>query len=372
MSTGLKIMTWNIMIPVLPPLRYFGQYERIHRIPEFLAQFADLDVVVFNELIPSTTHTALTNELKKQGFQFTTERLSDILAESGGVSIYSKFPILEQNFVLFGADCAISDCLSSKGVVYAKIDKNGFVFNVLGTHLQAGEAFDHIRESQINTIYKFKQELKLDVRQPVIVCGDTNMDLFRKHANVRHAAYKLNLNIPALAEDSHPFTFDPKLNLLVGIDDPTEYKSKKFPNGCVDEYFASKRCDCCPQEWLDYIMFANDHQTPKTCSVRAITTQVEPFDMGFTVSQTVKSSYLSDHFPVLARFEFDNTLSDTNAISQNPNSSETHVSQNPNSSQSALFIVLIIVAILVILFLAFVLFRKVRVWPAKSTMATRI
>jgi sphingomyelin phosphodiesterase len=56
--------------------------------------------------------------------------------EDGGVAIVSKWPIQERRQYVFQATCDI-DALSSKGFVYVRLDMNGKMVHVIGTHLEA-------------------------------------------------------------------------------------------------------------------------------------------------------------------------------------------------------------------------------------------
>jgi endonuclease/exonuclease/phosphatase family metal-dependent hydrolase len=341
----VSVLTWNIMIPVLEPIRYYGQQARAERIPRAIDQINNgVDVVVFNELIPSSTYTQINANMFDLGFVHTTQRLTDILTESGGVSIYSKFPILDQAFVLFGSDCAISDCLSAKGVVYSKINKDGFIFNVFATHFQAGEDYFAIREAQTQTTRKFIQAQNINKSEAVLFCGDLNTGMYVNNAETKHITFTLGMDLPELGANSHVFTVDPRINPLVGIDDPDQYKSKKYPDGCVDIYLKTKNCVCCDPEWLDYTLVSNKHLKATKSSMTSLVAKTDSFHMDFTMSDSIESEFLSDHFPVLGHFEFPFS-ENTSSWGVSSASASSNCSTNPNTGQSALFIVLILVVI---------------------------
>jgi endonuclease/exonuclease/phosphatase family metal-dependent hydrolase len=344
----INVLVWNIMIPVLPPLRYFGQFERAERIPEVIQTINEsetiLDVIVFNELIPLVIYDIITSKLQDLGFFYTTKRIQDILTESGGISIYSRYPIVDEGHTLYGSECAISDCLSAKGVVYAKIDKMGFIANILGTHFQAGEQYQSIREAQTQMVSNFIKKLNIPKEEPLLFCGDLNMCRFLNNAEIKHLTYKLNMDLPQISESSHPFTFDPRINPLVGIDDPTQYVSREYPNGCADHYYNTKNCICCDNQWLDFSLVSKSHLKPLVSSMKSIVAKtLENFDFDFTATDHLSTSMVSDHFPIIGHFEFPLQpfgYEFSKTIPQNTNS---------NSEQAALFIILIIVLIIVIL-----------------------
>jgi hypothetical protein len=344
----LNVLVWNIMIPVLPPLRYFGQFERAERIPQVIQMINDtekpLDIIVFNELIPPVIYDIITTKLQDIGFFYTTKRIQDVLTESGGISIYSRYPIVDEGYTLYGSECAISDCLSSKGVVYAKIDKLGFIANILATHFQSGEQYQSIREAQTKLVSHFIKNLNIPQQEPLLFCGDLNMCRFLNNAEIKHLTFALNMDLPGMEESSHPFTFDPRINPLVGIDDPTQYVSREYPIGCADHYYKTKNCICCDNQWLDFALVSKNHLKPKTASMKSIVAKTqEEFDFDFTSTDHLVTSMVSDHFPILGHFEF--PLQPFGYTFQK----STPQTTNSNSEQAALFIILILVLIVFIL-----------------------
>ncbi len=344
----INVLVWNIMIPVLPPLRYFGQFERAERIPQVIQTINDtekpLDVIVFNELIPPPIYDIITSKLQKIGFFYTTKRIQDILTESGGISIYSRYPIVDEGYTLYGSECAISDCLSSKGVVYAKINKMGFIANILGTHFQSGEKYQFIREEQTKLVLQFIQNLNIPNVEPLLFCGDLNMCRFLNNAEIKHLMFTLNMELPQISESSHPFTFDPRINPLVGIDDPTQYVSKEYPYGCADQYYKTKNCICCDNQWLDFSLVSKNHLRPLSSNMKSIVAKAkEDFDFDFTANDHLLTSMVSDHFPILGHFEFPLQPFGYTFNKTNPQTT------NSNSEQVALFIILIIILIVFVL-----------------------
>jgi endonuclease/exonuclease/phosphatase family metal-dependent hydrolase len=356
----LNVLVWNIMIPVLPPLRFYGQYERAERIPKIIQGLENLDVIVFNELIPPTIHEYLKSQLYDIGFKYSTNRINDLLTESGGICVFSKYPILHEDFMLFGSDCAISDCLSSKGVVFAKINKDGLLINIFATHFQSGDKYHNIRESQTQTTKNFILAQSIQPQEALLFCGDLNTGRFLNNAEIQHILFTLNMIIPIVHESSHPFTFDAVINPLVGMDDPSQYRSKKWPNGCSDYYYKEKQCICCDSEWLDYTFISKNHLQPKLSWMKSIVAKTDLFTMSFTALDKIETEFLSDHFPVLGHFEFETITGLT--MHEKLNQASNH---NPNTAQSTLFIFLIIVLILLILivFVIFVMrFKKKQVF----------
>jgi hypothetical protein len=358
MKAKINILSYNIFIPVLPPLRVYGQYERAERVKEIVLkceEYEELDVVVMNELIPHSIFDIVTEGMASIGFKYKTYQLKDMLTENGGIVIYSKHEIIQQKFTLFGSACKGTDCLSAKGISYARINKDGMMFNIFGTHLQAwpGAKSQFIREEQIQQMGKLMQSMYIPKNEPVFLCGDLNMDMYENNDHLKHLMFTLGLNIPMIHEDSHPFTVDPENNVLSGSDEPYTYKTENWPDGCVEEYYKTKRCPCSPIEWLDYTLYSKKHLKPLNSYMKSINAKVDPFEMELRSGQVETIRDVSDHFPVLGHFEF--TFEKHAKIKTLEN---YNIDTNENTSQNILFLVLIIIAfIFIICLFVFIFFR---------------
>jgi phospholipase C len=351
--TPFNILVYNIMTPVLPPIKVYGQWERAKRVKdvmEICMKTCHLDVVVLNEVIPRPIHKSIVKDMASIGFLHHTEALSDILTEYGGVLIFSKHPISQQSQSLYGSACIGSDCLSSKGVAYARVSKNGIFYNIFATHLQAWPETNAqmIRETQIKQIRKMIKSLSIPHNEPVFLCGDLNMDLYFDKDFIKHLSHTLSMVVPVIHEDSHNFTFDARTNRLVGSDSLNSYKSKKWPEGCVKEYMSTGYCPCCPNLWLDYTLFSTEHRKPLISSMQSVAVKVEPFEMSFHSEGKVKGMQdVSDHYPVIGRFEFEKVLSTGEKLTKK-NIDNYQIDRNPNTQQSVVFIFLIIFAIFLV------------------------
>jgi endonuclease/exonuclease/phosphatase family metal-dependent hydrolase len=353
MLTHLNILTYNVMIPILPPVRNYGQFERVHKIKHAIRNCeTDVDILVLNEVIPQSIIDIVIVDMATMGFKYHTTPLKDTMAESGGVFIFSKFVITQTKKTLFGSSCTGSDCLSSKGVVYARVRlEDGIWVNVFATHMQAwpGIQTQHVRSEQTARIKHFIDSMHIPESEPVFLCGDLNMDLYVDNAHFKHLMFVLNMDIPTIAENSHTFTVDPEQNILVGSDDPSQYHNAEWPKGCVSEYFATQKCPCCPSEWLDYILFSKGHLKPIRTRITAIPVKVEPFQMPFSMTSRVLSRDVSDHFPVLGEFEFDMVVQTAEDRVNEDTLDVKPADMNNNTFQNVFFIVLIGMAIVMMM-----------------------
>ena len=316
MTTPFRILEYNIFTPVLAPIKRYGQKERIVRITPNIKRLDvqyDIDVLILNELIPRNYSKFLLKELSKAGFAYSTSALQDPLsAVDGGVRIVSKYPITQEALRLFKGNCAGTDCLSAKGVVYARIKKHNQYFNVFGTHMQAWNypGAQTIRMKQCKLILGMIQSLHIPKSEAVILGGDMNIDRFRHASQFQYVQRLMHMKLPKISSDSEIFTVDPDQNQLSGSDEPSMYTSQRWPEGCVDVYFETMHCPCAPREWIDYVMYSTQYLQPFSSSVKAINLKhSEPFGIDFHGVKIAAIQDLSDHFPVLAQFEFPKTVS---------------------------------------------------------------
>lgn len=307
----LNVLNYNIMTPVPEPIRFYGQNERAERVKDVireLDQQYDLDVIILNEVVSIPSQKIIFRDMPTVGFPYHTSKLTEVLSVTGGVLLFSKHPITQQESSTFGDNCTGIDCFAAKGVIYARIKKQGHYFNVMGTHMQAWPSISSqiVRDAQIDQISKFIQSFNLPRTEPLIFGGDLNIDLFMNNDHIRHLMHVLHMNIPEIHEDSHPMTVDPQANQLVGNDDPPEYISEEWPQGCAEQYYETLQCPCCPAEWIDYMLFSKDHLQPSSSYMKAIPHKVKPFRMKINHTKTVDNFQdVSDHFPLLGHFVFD-------------------------------------------------------------------
>jgi endonuclease/exonuclease/phosphatase family metal-dependent hydrolase len=357
---SFNILTYNIMTPVPAPLRCYGQTERGQRIKDVIKSIngGDFDAVLFNEMIAPGVQKTLFKDMKELGFKYHTSKLTKILAVSGGILIFSKHEITQEDSTNFGDKCVGMDCFAAKGLVYARIKKDGQFFNVFGTHLQAWPDIESqmIRESQIEQMRKFMSILNIPQSEPVLLCGDLNMDMYLNNDTLKHLRYKLKMDIPELHTDSHPFTVDPTRNSMVGNDNPDEYKNDEWPDGCVAEYYKTLECPCCPSEWIDYTLYSSVHLLPTNSWMKAVVAKVAPFSMLINAMQRVEIEDVSDHFPVWGHFEFPTSTTTTNKKANNELDYDEMENLESNSWSIALVVVIVFLSVFLFVIVVYTLY----------------
>lgn len=306
----IEALTFNVMQPVNPPIRYYGQEERSKRVKDVVSRYnlKTLDALVLNEVITDQSQKIILKDMSDLGLTNQTKNLDHFLHPvPGGVFICSQYPIEETDSVRFGNSCSGSDCFSSKGVVYAKVGKPESTFHIFATHMQAwpGLEREHIRTAQLSILKAFVQSKQIPFDEPVIIMGDMNMDMYKERNQLDFALSLLQFGLPDIANDSETFTVDTQGNPLVGADDPAMYKNHKYPEGCVSEYFQTLNCPCCDNAWIDYCLYSRNHVLPIETSMSSDNHRVDSFKISLNQATTITHvETVSDHSPVFAKLTY--------------------------------------------------------------------
>ena len=319
---SLSILHLNTMLCVPEPVRFTGQEDRKDRIPPAIALIdrdTPIDVIICSELV---THS-LSAAFAELGWQYSTKSISEPFTMNGGIVVFSKYPIIEQKCLPFDA-CAGSDCLISKGVVFARIRKDADVISVFGTHLQAWTTPEgaRIRERQVIIIREFMNGLSLPEDELTVLAGDLNVDLHTCPVEAKRLASIMGMTIVPLASDSLKYTSDPRTNQLVGNDLPSAYATVEYPNGCYEEYLQTLSCVCCPQEYLDYILCSKTR--PAHGTVRVVPIEVEPFSVHLNITTERVVRNVSDHHAVVGQLTWDSPGSSTVRVRRDSKSTTSH------------------------------------------------
>ena len=175
-----NIMSYNIK---LMPLVSTNFYERGFLFPSHISPYQD--VVVYQEVFSDSARSNyLTPAMEAEGFMYRTTILNDTAmsnitsATNGGVIIYSRWPIEFEDEIKY-ANCSDNsswDCLSSKGVKYAKVNKLGVPYHVFGTHMEAGGSAADVqyRMEQHGEMRTFIDQQSISQNECVIIAGDLN------------------------------------------------------------------------------------------------------------------------------------------------------------------------------------------------------
>ncbi|CAM2065440.1 Sphingomyelin phosphodiesterase [Sulfidibacter corallicola] len=210
------------------------------------------------------------------------------LEQDGGVFIASRWPILHQEDLVYDESvCEASDCLSEKGVMYARIEKSldgmSRTYHLFGSHLQAdypGDDNSHVRASQLNELRRFVDALGIPADEPVIMAGDFNVDL--DSGEYPQMLDRLNAADPERAEYGFPYSLDGFTNAMADPD----------------------------SEWmLDYVLVDRSHRMPRFGETAVLVLRSPaPEMMAKSAGQRRQDMHVlgnySDHYPVFAYFDF--------------------------------------------------------------------
>lgn len=192
----------------------------------------------------------------------------------GGVLIVSKYPI-EYARELIYKEGSFDDKHAKKGVVYARINKEGKKYHIFGTHAEAKDMSKRL--VQFSILKKFIDEQKIPKNEPILIAGDMNVNRYAWPDRAKGLSLYfekmvkiLNASQPLL-EGKEKFTSDAYKNSF-------KYKQEKVT-------------------LLDYILYLNDHQKPERTSYQIrIFTSKKPWD--------AVHSDLSDHYGMYGWFRF--------------------------------------------------------------------
>jgi exonuclease III len=332
----LQVVSANACLSVCPPLRFNGAFARSERFAAALYTKVppnDLDVICLQELIVNrkqvlngfTLHPFVTDVIQPKWFG------NNIRFVESGLVIASKWPILKQSSHTFTGKSYHAEALMAKSVLYAKIHVDQkFVVHVFVTHMQAwsNATSKKIRLEQCKQIRTFIERQQISKEEPVILCGDFNVDFYEHFSTLREMMTLADCTI--CLPETPQFSFDPTLNQLVGTDDAAEYATRSHQHGCYDEFLASGICPCCPKQLIDGFALSNQHKRPTSSLVEVIQNVAPiPFDVYINVSTTRKIRNVSDHFAVFAQFEFDHFISHAvDECKQNDSSFDKYISHD--------------------------------------------
>jgi hypothetical protein len=277
-----------------------GQRERVCRIPQALAHSIaaqeHIDVLVFNESFSGICagDLGLTDLLAFYGWPHHLPTVSTWWKPgNGGIFIASKWPIIVSQDMVYTA-CRGLDCLAAKGVQYAGVEKRmdgrSKRYHVFATHMQAwgGAEAAAVRGEQAGEMARFIERQDIPATEPVLLAGDFNT---RGPDNPQFQAFIDILGV----------TMPPIVGARRGTMDMDNTLFGRGP------------------WWVDYVLPAMAHQPPLKAELEAVALRPEqsfaiclaaglrPFYVtpyAAACTKTLHVRDLSDHYPVIGRFEY--------------------------------------------------------------------
>jgi endonuclease/exonuclease/phosphatase family metal-dependent hydrolase len=271
-SNALNILSYNVFM-LTPPIGSSEEYIRAGILHHYVKNF---DAIILSEAFYNSARNNLIIPLLSPEYPYHTSVVNGSSIEDGGVMIFSKWPIeYEQQFLY--TDCDGTDCLSSKGVMYAKINKLGKKYHLFGTHTQAWPDATSIsvRLDQLGELHDFIDIQNIPNTEAVLIGGDLNVNKANTNLSLEYSPMIDTLNVEEPAYLGLPFTYN------------IDYNS--YASG--------------PKEYLDFVFYEKDY----LCAVEYTNTvkiyrHVEQIDALWDNNSL--NLDVSDHYPVHGRFVF--------------------------------------------------------------------
>jgi len=266
LNNNFNVLAYNVWA-LLPGIVSKDVSERLNLLKNKVKGY---DAIVFSELFDNSRRETFLNGLKTE-YPYQTrvvDRSGSV--EDGGVLIVSRYPIDAESQIAFNA-CDAEDCMSAKGVMYAKINKGGNPYHVFGSHTQAWTSAENqaTRLSQFQQMRDFIDSRNISTSEPVIIAGDLNVD-----------------------KENFPQEYNTMLNVLNAEEVPRNGGYKFTADGRINNW-----TDGTP-EILDYVLYSTAHLTPVSSSAKVLIPR--------SIHADVFTKYdLSDHFPIAGNLTFD-------------------------------------------------------------------
>ena len=176
-SPQLKIVSFNIWD--LPYWFVRNREQRILQIAECLQQL-DAEIICLQESFDVHHRRLLYERLgcdryyASGGFEETRKAPLAVFDTTGGLVIFSKFPIIQDTFIPFKQFTpSLIERIGRKGVLEATIETPYGVMQVFNIHLHMGKNFfaHSIRVKQLKSVLELMKEQR---HAPIILAGDFN------------------------------------------------------------------------------------------------------------------------------------------------------------------------------------------------------
>ena len=266
----IKLLTYNFFLRP-PPIKTNEDDYKEERLQDFFQYLPDFDIICFQEVFGSfhDRKKKMIKAAKENGYLYYLSSKSPSFFSKylidGGLLLISRFPIIENKYINYDYG-VMSDGLSQKGAIYAKIQIKDYYLCLFFTHLQASyydsgntlwnftiETRTKQTEDFINFIYDTIYNLNDDdlFKCKFIICGDFNIDAY-DYINARE-----KFNLPKVKYTEYEI-FKKKLSKLGKAIDLIENKFHFHPftfgvnDGDNDKVLTGKE-DFNSHQALDYI-----------------------------------------------------------------------------------------------------------------------
>lgn len=264
----IKIMTWNIFM--IPPIIFKScQEDRAVYISDYVKKM-NPDIMVFNEAFLKNITTILKDKLTALYPYQSDVTPRGAMKLNSGVLVFSKFPILKQDFVQYKSKRG-SDRFAKKGARYVELAVNNQRIQLVTTHTQSLVKYSAARIKQFTQLKNQLLDKYYQDSIPQFIVGDLNCNYYDTS--------EYNIMIKTL-------------DVL-----PVAYSGERFSWNGVENDLAYKFSEH-TQETLDYILLRNSTFAKATIK----STEILKPSCGCTICKYKFNSF-SDHSPVISTIE---------------------------------------------------------------------
>ncbi len=261
-------MTWNIFM--IPPVIFKScQADRAVYISDYVKKM-NPDIMVFNESFLKNCTAILKDKLTTTYPYQTAVTPRGALKLNSGVLVFSKFPILKQDFIRYKNKRG-SDRFAKKGARYVELTVNNQRIQLVATHTQSLVKYSAARIKQFTQLKKQLLDKYYQDTIPQFVVGDLNCNYYDT------SEYNVLIN---------------KLDAL-----PVAYSGEHFSWNGMENDLAYKFSEH-TQETLDYILLRNSKHTKAVIK----STEILKPSCGCSICKYKFNSF-SDHYPVISTIE---------------------------------------------------------------------
>ena len=176
-AAQLKIVSFNIWD--LPYWFVKNREQRILQIAKYL-QRLDAEIICLQESFDVHhrrllyEHLGLERYYTSGGFEETRQVPLAVFDTTGGLVIFSKFPIIQHTFIPFNHFTpSMVERIGRKGVLEATIETSHGVMQVFNIHLHMGKNF-FARRVRVKQLKSVVERMKAHRHLPIILAGDFN------------------------------------------------------------------------------------------------------------------------------------------------------------------------------------------------------
>jgi len=268
----------------------------------------DVDIICMQELIFGRREIlkSLTQHVYTTPVMRASLWSGNIKLLQSGLCIASKYPISKIHASLFDGPTYHVERICAKGILYAQIQvPNVGNVHIVNIHLNAwsGAKATEARQHQIQQAAKFIHTLDIPENEPLFWAGDWNIDMY-EHSDEMDDLMTV-LGAEMLRPDTTQFSFDPLTNPLVGLDDPSEYRTMSKQGGCEKTFLMEGICDCCPRQLVDGFGVSKHHLKPISVNIKIHSVETfVPFEMDIHLGVRRLVKNVTDHNAVKLRVTF--------------------------------------------------------------------